>query len=77
MYILGATIAGAITVVLATLHILRNIDTTYFDIPFAIFISVICILVAAGLSWVTIGIYSVVGITYIIYNKVNKSKEDK
>ena len=71
MYELGAIIAGIITLVIATLYFLTNEPDS--DERFrAILLGTVGTVVTAFLSWISIGSYIIIGITYFIYMKFIK-----
>ena len=65
MYELGAIIAGIITLVIATLYFLTNEPDS--DERFrAILLGTVGTVVTAFLSWISIGSYIIIGITYFL-----------
>ncbi|MGD8305881.1 MAG: hypothetical protein PVF17_04440 [Ignavibacteria bacterium] len=77
MYELGAIIAGIITLVIATLYFLTNVPDN--DERFqAILLGTLGTAITAALSWISVGSYIIIGITYFIYTKfIKKELNDK
>lgn len=77
IYLLGAFLSLLTLTSIFTIVYLKYKNRKNFDKDGLILIAIFGTIIGTALSWVTLIILITVGITYKVYNKLSKAKENK